>query len=54
MAVGGGSGEVHVIQGGDSGDMSMLEFAPKDPVFWMWHKTIDSVYDKYREIKDRD
>jgi hypothetical protein len=45
-------GVVHMAIAGDNGDMGDFSLAPKDPVFWMWHKYIDSVYDKYREIKD--
>jgi Common central domain of tyrosinase. len=47
-------GEVHYAVGGNFGDMNNFGLAPKDPVFWMWHKNIDSVYDKYREIKDQE
>lgn len=40
-------GRVHVSIGGE---MSDFYIAPKDPVFWMWHKYIDTVYDKYKGI----
>ena len=42
-------GDVHGYIGGD---MSDFYVAPKDPVFWMWHKYIDTVYDKYKEINE--
>ena len=42
---------VHGTIAGNNGDMGDAGFAPKDPVFWMWHKYIDTIYDKYTEIK---
>ena len=35
------------VHGNIGGDMSGFFDAPKDPVFWMWHKYIDTLYDKY-------
>jgi hypothetical protein len=40
-------GEVHGYIGGD---MNNFFLAPKDPVFWMWHKYIDTVYENYKRI----
>jgi hypothetical protein len=34
---------VHSDVGGDTGDMSGTATAPKDPIFWRYHKFIDSV-----------
>ena len=47
-------GTVHGSIAGENGDMGDFSLAPKDPVFWMWHKYIDTIYDKYREIKGLD
>jgi len=35
------------VHGSIGGDMSGFYVAPKDPVFWMWHKYIDTLYDNY-------
>lgn len=44
-----GSGP-NMLNGGDLNDPGL---APRDPVFWMWHKYLDSIYDTYTEIKDQ-
>jgi Common central domain of tyrosinase len=38
-------GNVHVRVGGE---MGTIPVSPKDPVFYKWHKTIDGVYDAYK------
>lgn len=50
-------GTIHVDIGGVTpdqtkfGDMSVFNLAPKDPLFWKWHKYLDQyIYDKYVEI----
>ena len=43
--------DVHGAIGSDGGDMNDPGLAPRDPVFWMWHKYLDSIYDTYTEIK---
>lgn len=40
-----------IQEGGDMNDPGM---APRDEVFWMWHKYLDSIYDTYKEIKGQD
>lgn len=40
---------VHDAIGGDMGDNST---APLDPVFWMFHKTIDDTFRTWLELKD--
>ena len=38
---------------GHRGDMGNFALAPKDLVFWRWHKYIDQIiYDKYVELKE--
>jgi hypothetical protein len=49
-------GLLHVRIGGRTpdgfpGDMAAFNLAPKDPVFWGWHKYLDeNIYDKYRNV----
>jgi hypothetical protein len=39
---------VHAAIGGDMSDHAT---APRDPVFWMYHRTIDDVFRNWLEIK---
>jgi hypothetical protein len=50
-------GQLHMMIGGRTpdgfpGNMAAFNLAPKDPVFWGWHKYLDeNIYDIYREVK---
>jgi hypothetical protein len=44
-------GTVHVLVGGDGGDMSMMH-SPNDPLFWLHHAFIDKVWADRQKIAD--
>lgn len=43
-------GTVHVRVGGD---MSSANTAPRDPLFWRWHKYLDGIYQEWRQGQAR-
>jgi hypothetical protein len=41
---------VHGTVGGNQGDMNNPARAPRDPVFWRFHKFIDNVYTRWERV----
>lgn len=53
-----GTGHVHIASydnqpGGLPGPMAFTETAVRDPIFWRWHKHVDSIFRKWQEREGR-